>query len=265
MGFQDQKKKYEPFYQKQRNAAILASGYSWKKRTSEIISTLIFTTLFTSLSLKLLSSLSLNTLWTALAGCLVGMALSDFISGMVHWGADTWGTVDTPVFNVLIRSFREHHVDPMAITRHDFIEANGDNCMAVLPVLFALQLWWFGTSGLSIFILSFGLFLSLWIAMTNQIHKWAHSAKKDLPPYVQLMQRFNIILSRKGHKNHHMSPFDRDYCITNGWLNPVLSKIGFWKALEDWITQKTGEHPRVDDALWTLQTTSPSSPSSLIN
>ena len=45
----------------------------------------------------------------------------DWISGMLHWAADTWGHFKTPIFGpTIIRSFRMHHLDPQDITKHSF-------------------------------------------------------------------------------------------------------------------------------------------------
>jgi ubiquitin-conjugating enzyme E2 variant len=59
--------------------------------------------------------------------------------------------------------------------------------------------------------------------LTNQIHKWSHTYKP--PALVIMAQNCGLILSRKNHGVHHRPPFDKYYCITNGWLNPVLAYI----------------------------------------
>ena len=55
-------------------------------------------------------------------GFITSQYLVDFISGLVHWGCDTWGKFTTPIVGpTLIRTFRMHHVDPQDITIHNFI------------------------------------------------------------------------------------------------------------------------------------------------
>jgi len=70
--------------------------------------------------------------WVPLAFA-AGMAAADFGSGLVHWGADTWGRDDLPVIgHRLLVPFRVHHINPDDFLRRRFVETNGDvACLAV--------------------------------------------------------------------------------------------------------------------------------------
>mmetsp|Transcript_28272 Transcript_28272/g.39924 ORF Transcript_28272/g.39924 Transcript_28272/m.39924 type:complete len:271 (+) Transcript_28272:111-923(+) len=243
----------EAFSQRKANAQILASQYTASKRAMEIATISLFC-LFLILTLKnLYAHFTLNTIPVLLISCVLAMAVADLFSGLVHWAADTWGTLDAPfVGKTFIRSFREHHVDPFQITRHDVIETNGDNCLPTVPILGFLSFVNIRDSSYSdLFAVNFLFWLAFWVALTNQIHKWSHMHKP--PAFVTILQDWHIILSKKDHQLHHHTPFDKYYCITNGWLNPFLASIGFWKRMEDTITWLTGLQPREDDAHWTVQ------------
>lgn len=76
-------------------------------------------------------------------------------------------------FQNFLRPFREHHIDPTSITRHDFIETNGDNFMVTIPFLYKLT-WDFLTLPESEIQQKFvwtcyWFLLAIFVAMTNQV------------------------------------------------------------------------------------------------
>lgn len=77
------------------------------------------------------------------------------------------------LLQAFLRPFREHHIDPTSITRHDFIETNGDNFMVALPILAAVAYNFFTKNQTEIQTNSpiyVYLFLcSIFVAMTNQV------------------------------------------------------------------------------------------------
>ena len=234
---------------KQQDANQLEAGYSIYHRIYEIGGILLAVSLVTTLAIRMLKCPSLSGWWTPLAA-LVGMLLSDFISGFVHWMFDTWGSVDTPVVGKLaIRTFRHHHVDAKAITRHDFIETNGHNIS--LTTIYGLVGLLFVIPNLAnatlfdVFVVQSLLWASLFTGFTSQIHKWAH---QDEPPrIIKMMQRARLILDPKHHDIHHTAPYARNYCITVGWMNGPLRTVRFFETLEWVITAVTGAVPRADD------------------
>ncbi|CAL8102052.1 unnamed protein product [Orchesella dallaii] len=233
--------------------------YGTGKRVQEIVSIVFCTTLLILNGATLISRVEIAHLPTILVAVFFGIVAADFLSGLVHWGADTWGSVDLPLFGAaFIRPFREHHIDPTSITRHDFIETNGDNFM--LPTIPLLYLYYKlitneGFYAQNVGGIYFTFLLAIFVAMTNQIHKWSHTYF-GLPGWVCFLQKYRVILPTKLHRIHHISPHQTYYCITTGWLNWPLEKLGFWRLLECWVSRSTGYQPREDDFKWAHHTVS---------
>jgi ubiquitin-conjugating enzyme E2 variant len=214
-------------------------GYSYSRghRLLEIagIGSFLGLMMYLSARIALATTQAGGQAWWWVAVCVMaGLLLCDFITGMVHWAGDTIGGEDMPVFGAhFIKPFREHHTDPKAITRHDFIETNGNNCLISLPVIGVITpAMPFEAASSNFYLYSVVVFASWFGFWTNQFHKWAHA---DRPPRIALLlQRWGLILRPTHHDIHHAHPHDKYYCITVGWMNPVLSWFRFFRMLE-WV------------------------------
>ncbi|KAF0296634.1 Transmembrane protein 189 [Amphibalanus amphitrite] len=237
-----------------KGAKELANLYSSGKRLQEIICFSLGIMLMAVNFVLMVKYLSWEAVPSMVLCALLGMLSADFSSGIVHWAADTWGSIDMPILGKnFLRPFREHHIDPTSITRHDFIETNGDNmALILLPLLRMLyQLSTLTEAQIqdSYAWFSYVYLLAVFVALTNQIHKWSHTYF-GLPWYVTLLQDSRVILPRRHHRIHHVAPHDTYYCITTGWLDWPLERLGFWGRLEATVSWLTGAVPRDDDMRW---------------
>ena len=184
--------------------------------------------------------------WPTLVLLAVGLLAADFVSGVVHWAGDTWGTERTPVFGRrFIRPFRFHHDRPLDMLKSHFFTTNGDTALASLPFLlipFAIPLAPTAWLWVAVFVWALGG----WGMWTSQFHQWSHMT--DPPRVVAWLQRRGLILGRGHHVRHHKSPFVANYCITTGWCDPVLTRVRFFPALEWVVSKVTGWRPRPEPA-----------------
>jgi hypothetical protein len=175
----------------------------------------------------------LERLWLIALAIPLGVILGDFVSGIVHWAADTYGSEDMPVIGPsLVKPFRLHHIYPRDICTHGLVETTGNVCILAVPLLsLSLYLQWLmpGSGLLAFSVVCLALMATATVA-TNQFHKWAHQESPSA--FARWLQRKRLVLEPAHHKRHHTEPFNVNYCITNGWLNPLLNKLKFFRRLE---------------------------------
>ena len=207
-------------------------NYARSHRVLEVCGMIVATVLTVVTCVLAVRGSAVASAWLAALCCFAGLCLADLFSGLVHWSADTYGNPQMPIFGGFVRTFREHHADQTAITRHDFIETNGDACIFSSPVHFVFLCWL--EDPLALFCL-LGVFVGSYF--NSQIHQWAHTKNRPWP--VRWLQAVRGLNSPSHHAKHHSGPHLTHYCITNGWMNPLLDSIGFFRKLE-WLLLKLG-------------------------
>lgn len=162
----------------------------------------------------------------------LGLLASDFTSGMFHWFFDNYGSPSTPVFGPTIELFRVHHVLPQDICKSNFTFTVGHVCVWAVPMVASHLIAYLFVEPPLLYSAWTAFFATaqFFLIMTNQFHKWAHLPVK--PAWMLWLQKRRLFLSAPHHNIHHTPPFDSYYCITTGWMNPILYKIRFFPRLE---------------------------------
>ena len=162
----------------------------------------------------LIKKISFSFILSSLLFLVLGILTADLASGIVHWSADTWGSVDMPLIGRhFLRPFREHHIDPTSITRHDFIETNGDNFAVTIPYLLymAYKFTYFNEIEIrrSYNFDVYMFLLAIFASMTNQVRIRSIFKMKifffQVPQMVTYVFRFTLI-HRSSPKVSHYSP-----------------------------------------------------------
>ncbi len=165
--------------------------------------------------------------------------LADFFSGVLHWAEDTFGDENTPLVGKSVIAPNElHHHKPMAFLEKSWFES-ADILLAIGILVLA---------GAAVFgALSWQLILFVALGVNaNQIHKWAHYRRGDVPTVIKWLQKARLIQTRDHHLYHHRQQKNTHYCVMTNFLNPVLDKIKFWRGLEYCLVPIFGAPRRQD-------------------
>ena len=171
-------------------------------------------------------------------GC---FAVTDFLSGLVHWLEDTYGNEKVPLLGKYVTLENNlHHQHPSYFTRLGWWKSSW--MLYLLTTVLGLAAW-----GLGLFTWQLGLVLLIG-ANANQVHKWAHQSRRVNGPLVSRLQDWRLLQSPADHGRHHRRGRQGGYCVVTPWLNPVLDRTGFWVGIERAVERLGGPSPRDPDS-----------------
>lgn len=177
---------------------------------------------------------------------LLSWLLADFGSGVLHWSVDNYGNGRTPIMGGIIAAFQGHHSAPWTIAQRGFCNNVYKLCtpFGLAPVVLTTVLGDAMPPSVAFFLITFCVFE----IMSQEFHKWSHQLKSETPPLVNWLQEVGFSIRRAPHAQHHLAPFEGNYCIISGVCNPLLDETGFFRRLEHMVYEWNG----VESNAWKL-------------
>jgi ubiquitin-conjugating enzyme E2 variant len=78
------------------------------------------------------------------------------------------------------------------------------------------------------------------VANANQIHKWTHMNRNELPWIARSLQRLYLLQTPRHHGRHHGGTRTTHYCVITNFLNPLLEEVALWSRFEAAIERLAG-------------------------
>ena len=143
----------------------------------------------------------------------------------------------------IIAAFQGHHSAPWTITERGF--ANNVYKLCIPFGIIPLTLIHAISGPFTAFFFTVFCYMEI---MSQEFHKWSHMTKSECPWWVNKLQDLGITISRVPHAQHHIAPYDGNYCIISGICNDALDKSGFFRKLEHIVYKWNG----VESNAWKL-------------
>lgn len=176
---------------------------------------------------------------------LISWTLADLGSGVLHWSVDNYGNGKTPIMGGIIAAFQGHHSAPWTICERGFENNVYKLCVPFgVQTVLAMKL----VFGLGPAATLFWSIFSVMEILSQEFHKMSHATKAEAGPVWNTLQELGITIDRKSHAQHHIAPYDGNYCIISGICNQWLDESGFFRRLEHIVYNLNG----VESNAWKL-------------
>jgi hypothetical protein len=170
-----------------------------------------------------------------------GLYLADLGTGLIHLLLDNYKG-DNPILKPPADAFQNHHnVSGQKIITYDNFALLKEAKIMILPIICILYNLTPLTSKSQMLCQIITLYGMHFCQIT---HKYAHLANylteedKQKPEHkiIAFLQDNHLILHPKEHRLHHISPkYDVNFCIVNGWANPLLNSIVHIPFIHSWL------------------------------